>query len=114
MTESSTPAVAVLKRVVATAVILCAVATPALAAYAGVELLATELAGRQPDGDLEAGGGFALAVLLVELVAVGYLVSAGAVLVLWRWIAGRPLAILATVALASLVVVLAGVVLAWR
>ena len=114
MTESSTPAVAVLKRVVATAVILCALATPALAAYSGVRLLATELAGRQPDGDLEAGGGFALAVLLVELVVVGYLVSASRCSSCGGGSLGVRSRSSRRSALASLAVVLAGVILAWR
>ncbi len=95
-------------------VLLCALAIPALVAYAGVRLLALELESRQPDGDLEAGGYFAIAVLLVGLVLVAYLVSGFSVLALWRWVSGRPVAILGTVTLASLMVVIVGVALSLR
>jgi hypothetical protein len=93
--------------------VLLAVAIPALLAWVGVRVLAAELAARQPDGDLEAGGGFALAVLLVELVLAAYLVAAVVLAALWRHVARRPFAAPAVVALAAGAVVLVGVALSW-
>lgn len=99
---------------VGTAAAALTVVTPALLAWAGVRLLADELASRQPDGDLEAGGGFALAVLLVELVLAAYLVAAVTLGLLWSRGAGRPIPALGVVALASGAVVVTGVALSWR
>ena len=94
-------------------VVLAAV-VPLLTAYVGIHRLAAHLAGQQPDGDLEAGGGFALAVLLGELVLLSYVASGLLLAVLWRWVGGSPVRALLVVTGASVVVTGVLVGLTWE
>ena len=93
---------------------LCAVATPLLSAWLGVHTLALHLESLQPDGDLEAGGNFAIGVLGFELVIVNYLGSALILGGLWRWVGRNPMWVLLVVTCASLTITLAVVGLNWE
>ena len=93
--------------------IILAAVTPSLVPYVGIRYLAAHLASLQPDGDLEAGGGFALAVLLGGVVLLAYATSALMLAVLWRWVSGVPWRALVVVVAASAVVTWLLVALNW-
>lgn len=94
-------------------VVPAALATPLVVVWFGVHRLALNLESLQPDGDLEAGGSFAIGVLAVELVLLCSVASAVAVAVLWRWIGRRPLAVLLTVVGVSAAITAVGVARSW-
>ena len=94
--------------------LLCAAVAPGVVAYAGMLLVVRQLQSLQPDGDLEAGGNFAMLMALVVTVFACYLVSWLAVLVLWSRVTAHAWSILLTVTGASVVVTGIAMALNWQ
>jgi hypothetical protein len=94
-------------------VVLAAIAAPLLVSWLGIRTLALHLESLQPDGDLEAGGGFAIAVQAVVLAVLAYLGSGLAALGVVAWRGWRPGQLLAATVATSAVITVPVIALSW-